>query len=97
MSIDSHRFCCYTTAKRRKYQSFFFFDRFRLERSAHLQYYPLYRYPLFQRKGCGEFDCPVLDKWWDGSFSFPWWCGMDDAVIDTLCSSLISAVEELRG
>ena len=62
-----------------------------------VQYYPLYRYPLFQRKGCGEFDCPVLDKWWDGSFSFPWWCGMDDAVIDTLCSSLISAVEELRG
>ena len=49
------------------------------------------------RKGCGEIDCPVLDKWWDGSFSFPWWCGMDDAVIDTLCSSLISAVEELRG
>jgi perosamine synthetase len=62
-----------------------------------VQYYPLYRYPLFQRKGCGEFDCPVLDKWWDGSFSFPWWCGMDDTVIDTLCSSLISAVEELRG
>ena len=43
-----------------------------------VQYYPLYRYPLFQRKGCGEFDCPVLDKWWDGSFSFPWW----------LCSAL---------
>ena len=62
-----------------------------------VQYYPLYRYPLFQRKGCGEFDCPVRDKWWDGAFSFPWWCGMDDAVIDTLCSSLISAVEELRG
>ena len=62
-----------------------------------VQYYPLYRYPLFQRKGCGEFDCPVLDKWWDGSFSFPWWCGMDDTVIDTLCSSLIAAVEELRG
>ena len=62
-----------------------------------VQYYPLYRYPLFQRKGCGEFDCPVLDKWWDGSFSFPWWCGMDDTVIATLCSSLISAVEELRG
>lgn len=62
-----------------------------------VQYYPLYRYPLFQRKGCGEFDCPVLDKWWDGSFSFPWWCGMDDTVIDTLCSSLISAVKELRG
>ena len=28
---------------------------------AIVQYYPLYRYPLFQKKGCGAYDCPVLD------------------------------------
>ena len=44
-----------------------------------VQYYPLYRYPLFQKKGDGDFDCPVLEKWWDNSFSFPWWCNMDEA------------------
>ena len=38
---------------------------------AIVQYYPLYRYPLFQKKGCGSYDCPVLDAWWDYSFSFP--------------------------
>lgn len=37
---------------------------------AIVQYYPLYRYPLFQKNGQGDFDCPVLDKWWDNSFSF---------------------------
>lgn len=25
---------------------------------AIVQYYPLYRYPLFQKKGCGAYDCP---------------------------------------
>ena len=62
-----------------------------------VQYYPLYRYPLFQKKGCGEADCPVLDAWWDNSFSFPWWCGIDEKSMDIMCRSLIDAVAELRG
>ena len=62
-----------------------------------VQYYPLYRYPLFKEKGCGEVDCPVLEKWWDNSFSFPWWCGIDAQSMDIMCQSLIDAVKELRG
>ena len=62
-----------------------------------VQYYPLYRYPLFQKLGAGEQDCPVLEGWWDNSFSFPWWCGMDDETIDYLTSSLKSAVNQLKG
>jgi perosamine synthetase len=61
-----------------------------------VQYYPLYRYPLFQKKGDGDFDCPVLEKWWDNSFSFPWWCNMDDESMKIMCESLIAAVKELR-
>ena len=69
---------------------------------AIVQYYPLYRFPLFQKKGMGAYDCPVLDKWWDDSFSFPWWCGVDDpegtnAKIDLMCERLRAAVLELRG
>lgn len=64
---------------------------------AIVQYYPLYRYPLFQKKGCGAYDCPVLDKWWDNSFSFPWWCGIDDESMRIMCEGLIAAVQELRG
>ena len=61
-----------------------------------VQYYPLYRYPLFQKLGAGEQDCPVLEAWWDNSFSFPWWIGIEDETISYLVSSLKSAVAQLK-
>jgi perosamine synthetase len=64
---------------------------------AIVQYYPLYRYPLFQKLGMGEFDCPVLDKWWNDSFSFPWWCGIDDETIEYMCDALKAAIQDLKG
>ena len=62
-----------------------------------VQYYPLYRYPLFQKLGAGDYDCPVLEGWWDDTFSFPWWCGMSDETIDFACSSLKSTIATLKG
>ena len=64
---------------------------------AIVQYYPLYRYPLFQKLGMGDYDCPFVDKWWNDSFSFPWWCGIDDETIDYMCDSLKAAIEDLKG
>jgi len=61
-----------------------------------VQYHPLYRYPLFQKLGMGAFDCPFTDKWWDGSFSFPWWCGIGDDDIKYMTGSLKSAVASLK-
>lgn len=62
-----------------------------------VQYYPLYRYPLFQKTGMGDADCPVVESWWDNSFSFPWWLGIPDETIAYMADSLKAAVEELRG
>lgn len=64
---------------------------------AIVQYYPLYRYPLFQKLGAGEQNCPALDKWWDNSFSFPWWIGMPDENMDYLVASLKAGVESISG
>ncbi len=64
---------------------------------AIVQYHPLYRYPLFQKMGFGKQDCPVLESWWDSSFSFPWWCGIPDDTIDYLVQSLKAAVKKLKG
>lgn len=61
-----------------------------------VQYYPLYRYPLFQKLGQGEHDCPVLEGWWDNSFSVPMWCGMEDEVIETIADSIKSAIADLK-
>ena len=63
---------------------------------AIVQYYPLYRYPLFQKLGAGEHDCPVLESWWDDSFSFPWWCGIPDETIEYLVSSIKAAIATLK-
>lgn len=61
-----------------------------------VQYYPLYRYPLFQKKGMGQYDCPVLDEWWDNSFSLPWWCGIDDESLKIMTDGLKNAVADLK-
>jgi len=64
---------------------------------AIVQYYPLYRYPLFQKLGAGEQDCPALEKWWDNSFSLPWWIGMPDETLNYLVDSLKAGIAALRG
>jgi len=62
-----------------------------------VQYHPLYRYPLFQKLGAGKHDCPVLESWWDNSFSFPWYAGMDDQTIEYLTSCVKAAIAKLKG
>ncbi|MCQ6557650.1 DegT/DnrJ/EryC1/StrS family aminotransferase [Paenibacillus mendelii] len=61
-----------------------------------VQYYPLYRYPLFQKFGLDEANCPVLDEFWENSFSFPWWCAPDDETIQYVVDSLKAAINKLK-
>jgi dTDP-4-amino-4,6-dideoxygalactose transaminase len=63
---------------------------------AIVQYYPLYRYPLFQKMGFGEQDCPTLEGWWDNSFSFPWWIGMPDETLDYLIASVKAGIAAMK-
>ena len=63
---------------------------------AIVQYHPLYRYPLFKSLGAGEQDCPRLEKWWDNSFSLPWWIGMPDETLEYLASSVKAGIAALK-
>ena len=63
---------------------------------AIVQYHPLFRYPLFQKLGAGEKNCPVLDDWWDNSFSFPWWIGMPEETMDYLVDSVKAGIATLK-
>ncbi len=63
---------------------------------AIVQYYPLYRYPLFQKMGLGEHQCRVLDEWWDNSFSFPWHVDMSDDTLDYLVQSVKAGIDSLK-
>jgi len=64
---------------------------------AIVQYYPLYRYPIFQKLGAGAADTPRLESWWDNSFSFPWWIGMPDETLDYLVDSIKAGIASLKG
>ncbi|HRF50193.1 MAG TPA: DegT/DnrJ/EryC1/StrS family aminotransferase [Anaerolineales bacterium] len=63
---------------------------------AIVQYHPLYRYPLFKSLGAGEHDCPRLEKWWDNSFSLPWWIGMPDETLEYLADSVKAGIAALK-
>ncbi|MFN7992707.1 MAG: DegT/DnrJ/EryC1/StrS family aminotransferase [Bryobacteraceae bacterium] len=61
-----------------------------------VQYYPLYKYPLFQKMGLGDADCPNLEDYWPTSYSYPWWCGVPDETLTYMAASTLEAVAQLR-
>lgn len=44
-----------------------------------VQYYPLNRYPLYQKLGFGEANCPNTDEFFDNMISFPFQHWMSDS------------------
>lgn len=63
---------------------------------AIVQYYPLYRYPLFIRAGFGEADCPNTDHFFDNMLSLPFYSWFSDEQFDYLIEGLKGALQALR-
>lgn len=63
---------------------------------AVVQYYPLYRYPMFQKAGFGEADCPETDRFFDNMVSFPFQQWMPESQFDTMISLVRSALTQMR-
>lgn len=61
-----------------------------------VQYYPLYRYPLFIRGGFGEANCPETDSFFDNMISLPFqhWLTLEQE--QHLIGSLKSLILDLR-
>ncbi|APJ04570.1 DegT/DnrJ/EryC1/StrS family aminotransferase [Silvanigrella aquatica] len=61
-----------------------------------VQYYPLYRYPIFQKSNMSEASCPNTDKFFDNMISFPFheWMSHDD--FDEMIKRVQLALIELR-
>jgi len=61
-----------------------------------VQYYPLYRYPLFQAHGFGDAACPHTDHFFDNMVSFPFhlWLAEDD--FDYIIEATVKTLEALR-
>lgn len=61
-----------------------------------VQYYPLYRYPLYQKAGLGEADCPNTDRFFDNMVSFPFQHSLSDSEIEYVIESAKSVLSGLR-
>jgi len=61
-----------------------------------VQYYPLYRYPLFRKMGFGSADCPNTDRFFDNMVSFPFHLWMSEKEFDYMIDSTIKTIKTLR-
>jgi dTDP-4-amino-4,6-dideoxygalactose transaminase/CMP-N-acetylneuraminic acid synthetase len=61
-----------------------------------VQYYPLYRYPMFIKAGCSENNCPNTNHFFDNMISFPFHLHMSEEDVDYLIDSIKKSLEELR-
>jgi len=61
-----------------------------------VQYYPLYRYPLFKKMGFAEADCPKLEKFWSGSFSYPWCLDIGQENLDYMADRTCETISMLK-
>jgi dTDP-4-amino-4,6-dideoxygalactose transaminase len=62
-----------------------------------VQYYPLYRYPLFKKMGFGNAACPHTEDFFYNMVSFPFHYGMSEADFSYLVDRTIKTLKELRG
>ncbi|MDO8525518.1 MAG: DegT/DnrJ/EryC1/StrS family aminotransferase [Candidatus Omnitrophota bacterium] len=62
-----------------------------------VQYYPLYRYPLFKKMGFGEADCPNTDDFFANMVSFPFHHWMSENDFDYMIDRTLKTLKSLRG
>ena len=62
-----------------------------------VQYYPLYRYPMFIKAGFGGANCPNTDHFFDHMVSFPFHRWLTEKQIDYMTSAIKKTLMELRG
>ena len=61
-----------------------------------VQYYPLNRYPLYQKAGFGNASCPNADEFFDNMISFPFHHWMSDEDFNYLLTSAREVLRSLR-
>ena len=63
---------------------------------AVVQYYPLYRYPMFVRAGFGDATCPETDFFFDNMLSLPFQHWMAEEQFDLMINQVHTSLDQLR-
>ena len=61
-----------------------------------VQYYPLYKYPLFKKMGFGKHKCANTEKFFNNMISFPFHIWMTDKQFNYMISSVKKTLMDLR-
>lgn len=61
-----------------------------------VQYYPLYRYPMFVKAGFGKAKCPNTDRFFDNMVSFPFHHWLKEDEVDYMLECTERTIERLR-
>lgn len=61
-----------------------------------VQYYPLNRYPLYEKLGFGYADCPNADEFFDNMISFPFHHWMSDEDFSYMLNATKSVLREIE-
>jgi len=61
-----------------------------------VQYYPLYRYPMFIKAGFGKANCPNTDDFFDNMVSFPFHHWLTEEQLDYMLNAIHETLWELR-
>jgi dTDP-4-amino-4,6-dideoxygalactose transaminase len=70
------------------------FNKFKIK--CAVQYYPLYRYPLFKKMKVQKQLCPITDDFYDNMISFPFHVWMSDRHFNYLTNSLEKTLNILK-
>lgn len=62
-----------------------------------IQFYPLYRYDLFKKKGLSDANVPQTDSFFDNMISFPFSLVIEETDFQYMIDSIKSAVHKLNG
>ena len=61
-----------------------------------VQYYPLYRYPMFIKAGFAKAHCPETDNFFDNMVSFPFHQWLSESQVNYMLKATIKTLNELR-
>ena len=70
------------------------YEKFKIQ--CVVQYYPLYKYPLFKKKGFKQANCPNTENFFNNMISFPFHINMNDRDFDYMINSVKKSLEILR-
>ncbi len=68
------------------------YEKFKIQ--SIIQFYPLYKYPLFKKMNLGKANCPTTEKYYNNMISFPFHVWLTENKINYMIKSIKSCIDK---